>query len=804
MDKDSNTLSGQEKYFIRRDVPFEFYEIALLNTSDKELLEISKITQAGLSLDEMKRVREYFTKKGRNPTDIEFQALGQAWSEHSCYKTSRPILKKHIFSIDAPQNILVIKEDAGVLEFDKDHAYVLALESHNHPSAIEPYGGSATGIGGILRDVVCMGAQPIALIDPLFFGSLNYPMKKVPTGVKHPKYLLKGVVDGIRDYGNRVGIPTTTGMVHFHNGYLGNCLVNVGCVGIVEKKYIIRSRVKTVDDIFVLIGGKTGRDGIHGVTFASADLHEKSEEEDIGAVQLGDPITKEPVIHVCLEANKMGLLNGMKDFGGGGLSSVAGELALAGGYGARIDIDRIPLKEVGLSPWEIWISESQERMMVTVSPANIAELLAFCELWDVEATVIGRVKKGKTLEAYYQDELVMDLDLEFYTGGPTYNRPYTYNPRKINEKFPKLPKTLDEKYFNKTLHSILSHENVASKSSIIRQYDHEVRGRTVLKPLHGKSGFETHGDAVLIKPLEHSDRCLALSSDVNPHFMELDPYKGALSAMDENIRNLVAVGATPHSFADCLNFGNPEVPETLGDFVEAVRGLGKVALELGIPFASGNVSLYNETQKGAIPPTPTILGVGILEDYHKTTTVDLKKEGNLIYLVGKTGFEMGGSMYYTVAKGASANVPNVEIPQLKDAIEHMTSAIRKGFVASCHDISSGGLAVALTEMCIGGDLGACVDLSAVELLAAKKLSTEQQAAVKLFSESNTRWLVEVPKRSKKNFEAELANIPFFELGKVDGSGKKAELIIFGKPGMLVKEKISKLRKSWESFSKLMI
>ena len=791
---------NSHKYFLKKDVPFTLYEINMLGATDHELIEISRITKVGLSLDEMKRIQKYFREKGRNPTDVELHALGQAWSEHSCYKSSKPILKKYIFNIDAPQNILVIKEDAGVIEFDEKHAYVVALESHNHPSAIEPYGGAATGIGGILRDVVCMGAQPLALIDPLFFGSLSYPQESLPKGVKHPKYLLKGVVDGIRDYGNRVGIPTTTGMVHFHNGYLSNCLVNVGCVGIVKKEHIIRSRVKTEDDVFILIGGRTGRDGIHGVTFASAELHEESEEEDIGAVQLGDPITKEPLIHVCLEANKLGLLNGMKDFGGGGLSSVAGEMALAGGFGARIDLDRVPLKEEGLAPWEIWISESQERMMVTVSPENVSKVLALCHLWDVEASIIGRVKKGKTIEVYYKDVKVMELDLDFYSGGPLYNRPFKYKKRKRGERHPSLPEDLN---FTSTLLTLISHENVASRSPIIRQYDHEVRGRTVLKPLQGKSGYETHGDAVLIKPLEESNRCLALSSDVNPDLMEIDPYKGALSAIDETIRNLLAVGAVPHSFADCLNFGNPEDPEILGDFVETVKGLGALASHLGIPFASGNVSFYNEGPKGAIPPTPTILGIGLIDDFKWAVTVDLKKEGSFIYLIGETSNEMGGSLYYKVAGGFSAKVPDVDFERLKKSIEVLPEVIKKGLVLSCHDISNGGLAVALSEMCIGGDLGACVDLSSIEVKKTEKEGLEPGllTAIKLFSESNTRWLVEVPEEKKKEFEKELAlgSLPFYQLGKVGSEGEEAELIIFDSPGMVVKAKISELRKAWEKF-----
>ncbi|MBU7048547.1 MAG: phosphoribosylformylglycinamidine synthase II, partial [Theionarchaea archaeon] len=308
-------------------------EVPLLDSDTDTLKEISAVTGAGLELREMEKVKEYFKKKKRNPTDVELQALGQSWSEHCSYKTSMPILKEILLTIEAPQNMVVVEEDAGVVNFDDDHAYVIAFESHNHPSAIEPYGGAATGIGGILRDVVCMGAQPVALIDPLFFGSLDYE-EKLPRGVKHPKFLLSGVVAGIRDYGNRVGIPTVAGGVFFHDGYLSNCIVNVGCIGIVDKKEIIHSRVGSPGDYFMLAGGRTGRDGIHGVTFASAELHENSEHESRSAVQVGDPILKEPLIHACLEANKKKLLTGMKDLGGGGLSCAVGEMAYAAGYGA--------------------------------------------------------------------------------------------------------------------------------------------------------------------------------------------------------------------------------------------------------------------------------------------------------------------------------------------------------------------------------------------------------------------------------------------------------------------------------------
>ncbi|HEX17126.1 MAG TPA: phosphoribosylformylglycinamidine synthase II, partial [Thermoplasmatales archaeon] len=306
-----------------------------------------------LSLYEMKLIRDYFKKKGRNPTDIELQAFGQAWSEHCCYKSSKHPLKKYL--LDVGKEKIIAREDAGVMEFDQDHFYVGALESHNHPSAIEPYGGAATGIGGIVRDILCMGAQPIAFVDPLFFGPLDYDFDKLPKGIKHPRFLFKGVVEGIRDYGNRIGIPTVAGQVVFHERYVGNCLVNVGCVGVMPKKNLVRSRARAPGDVFVYVGGKTGRDGIHGVTFASEELREESEEVSRSAVQIGDPILKEPLIHATLECVEEGLLEGMKDFGGGGLSCVTSELAQAGKLGAEIELDRVPLKEEDMKPWEIWI-----------------------------------------------------------------------------------------------------------------------------------------------------------------------------------------------------------------------------------------------------------------------------------------------------------------------------------------------------------------------------------------------------------------------------------------------------------------
>ena len=746
-----------DKLYIRKDVPFELVDIDLASATNAQLVELSKESGTGLSLEEMGRIRDFFKEKGRNPTDVELQSLGQAWSEHCCYKSSRVFLKEYVFGINTKQ--VIDRGDAGVMEFDKDHAYALRIESHNHPSAVEPYGGAATGIGGIIRDVLCMGAQPIALVDPLFFGPLDFPSEKVPPGIKHPKYLFGGIVAGIRDYGNRVGLPTVSGGVWFDESYVGNCLVNVGCVGIADKKNIRRNAVKGPGDVLVLVGGRTGRDGIHGVTFASAVLTKETETESRGAVQLGDPIMKEPVIHALLEANERGLVNGMKDLGGGGLSCVVGEIALAGGCGAEVDLTKVPLKEEGLAPWEIWVSESQERMMLAVSPRNVDEVLHVFKLWDVPATPVGKVIPSKSVRLYFQGEKVFDVELEFLTAGPVYCRPCSV-ARTFGKKKERTPKP--KARYDRELLRLLATPNICNKDYVIRQYDHEVRGNTVIKPLQGKLGHSSHGDAAVLKPVEDSFRGLAIATASNPYAVGIDPYRGGKTCVDEMCRNLSAVGARPHSFTNCLNFGNPEKPDRLWLFREAVRGMGEVAKTLSVPTPSGNVSFYNEAPSGAVLPTPSLLGCGIVRDIRKCVTSDLKREGNTVAIVGPTMQEMGASAYYRMTKSYSGKVPDVDIHALRAGMDVVIGGIERGAVVACHDISDGGLAVALAEMCIGGDIGAEVDLSRMEKL---------RSDVRLFSESNSRWIVELRKGKEKQLPKD-RKTKVVRLGTVCGDSLK--------------------------------
>ncbi|MBN1390140.1 MAG: phosphoribosylformylglycinamidine synthase subunit PurL [Candidatus Thermoplasmatota archaeon] len=750
-------------------LPVPVKRVLVINASDEVLRSISDRLSIGLSVEEMRRVRDHFKMEGREPFDIELEALGQAWSEHCCYKSSKYFMKRAFLGIH--QDYFLIKgEDAGVVEFDDEHAYVVGLESHNHPSAIGPYGGAATGVGGIIRDVLCMGAQPIAVIDPLFFGPLDLGYQDLQEGVNHPKFIFNGVVAGIRDYGNRIGIPTVAGMVNFHQGYTGNPLVNVGCVGIGRKENMIHSRVGGSGEIYILAGGRTGRDGIHGVTFASADLTADSEEKDRGSVQMGDPITKEPLIHSCLEINEKGLLGGMKDLGGGGLSCVSGEMALAGGFGAVIRLDRIPLKEPGLSPWEIWVSESQERMMVSVRPENVEEVLHIFKKWDVEANVIGEVVEGKRVKVLWGEDVILDLDLDFFTAGPEYCR--TYRSKIVERRVDDAPfPQPDRSGTEAAILRLLGSPNICSRERVFRTYDHEVRGRTVIKPAVGKPFTPGPSDAAVLKPLEGSDRGLAITADVNPYFCEIDPYRGTLSAMEESVRNLVSVGARPHSLADCLNFGNPERPDRLGDFEQSCEAIGKFASSFSIPVVSGNVSLYNESGISKVPPTPTIMMIGLMDDINHATTSDLKTPGNIIYLIGRTYHEMGGSAYYQEMGVNCSCVPDVDLEMSKRTMDAVLNLDGEFLLHSVHDLSEGGLGVAISEMCIGGHVGAELNIHEIGTHLISHGSKALRSDVKLFSESNSRYLVEVQPQDAARVEDGLSRseVPYIKLGTSGGA-----------------------------------
>ena len=713
--------------------------------------------ERGLGFDrrELGRIRQYFRREGRDPTDVELAGLAQSWSEHCSYKSSRPFLRR-AFSSLRPADRVLGTGDAGVMRFEDRFAYALRIESHNHPSAVEPYGGAATGIGGILRDVLAVGAKPIALTDPLFFGPLDLPDSRLPRGTKSPRYLASGVIAGIRDYGNRVGVPTVSGGVFFDPAYVVNPLVNVGCIGFLPRARLRPNRARAVGDRLVLVGGLTGRDGIGGVAFASRELTDRSESESRGAVQLGNPIMKEPLIHACVEAFDRGLVQGLKDLGGGGIASASGELVHAGGFGSRIDLATVPLRETGLRPWEVWVSESQERMLLDVRPNDVASVVEIFRRFDVPVSEIGEVTDPPFESIEWNGAPAARLRVGFRVDPPPLHRrtrararPRSRPPEVSAEDVPALVEEL-----------LLAPDSV-SREPVIRVYDHEVQGRTVVKPLHGRIVSPSHGDAAILQPRAESRRGLAVATAAQPWACREDPRRGATGVVEEAARNLYAVGARPDAFTNCLNFGNPEDPAVMADFAAVTRGLSDGARGLGMAVPSGNVSLYNGGLGHAIPPSPVLLATGIVEDLDHAITSDLKAPGNTLYLLGRSRAELGGSLWARRRSLSGLAVPPCDPVGLRRLGERLLRATARGQVVAAHDVSDGGLSVALPEMAFGGDLGFEVDLSATGL---------GSPGLALVAEGASRLVVEVPAGAETAFQRTMRPSPFARLGAVTESG----------------------------------
>jgi len=729
--------------------------VPIRRASGTDLGRIS--TERGLGFDarEWKRLQKYYRTEGREPTDVELAGLAQSWSEHCSYKSSRPYLKR-AFSDLRPKPRVLGTGDAGVLEFEDGYAYAIRIESHNHPSAVEPYGGAATGIGGILRDVLAVGGKPVALSDPLFFGPLDLPQGQLPHGVRSPRYLAEGVIAGIRDYGNRVGVPTVSGCVYFDPSYVVNPLVNVGCVGFLPRSRLLPNRARAVGDRLVLTGGLTGRDGIGGVAFASKELTDRSETESRGAVQLGNPIMKEPLIHACLEAFDRGLVQGLKDLGGGGLASATGELVHAGGFGSRIDLSTVPLRDEGLLPWEVWVSESQERMMLDVRRSDLADVLAIFRRFDVPATAVGEVTAPPYESLFWGDRPVARLDVGFRVDPPVVRRPTRARPHRFRRPTPPPADHLDELFTELVLAP-----DAVSREPVIRVYDHEVQGRSVVKPLHGRVTSPTHGDAAVLQPRPESRKGLAIATSAQPWACREEPKAGGIWVVEEAARNLYAVGARPDAFTNCLNFGNPEDPHVLADFAAVTQGLGEGARALGFAVPSGNVSFYNGGLGAEIPPTPVLLATGIVDDVTHVATSDLKDVGNALYLVGHSSPLLGGSLYARRNGLAGLRIPPTDPAGLRRTGERLLRALGAGLVRSVHDVSDGGLALALAEMAFGGSLGFSVDLSATGLA---------DAGSALVAEGGSRFVVEVRPDRMARFVRKFPRTDVAALGRVTESG----------------------------------
>ncbi len=705
--------------FIHRKAAYALFEVALTKATDQQLVEISNELALGLSLDEMKNIRTYFKMEGRNPTDAELQTISQTWSEHCCHKTFKgkilldgkeidSLFKSYIAKatkqIKAPWCFSVFEDNAGIVKFDKGYGIAAKVETHNHPSAVEPFGGAATGVGGVIRDILGVWADPIACMDVLGFGPLDYDYSKLPAGVKHPKYVYMGVTAGISAYGNNMGIPTVNGGIYFDESYTGNVTVYCGCVGLLPLNKFIKNAKP--EHLIVLAGGKTGRDGIHGVTFASAELTEKSEEISRPAVQIADPIEEEKVKRAIVEIRDLQLASATTDLGGGGLSSAAGETAEKFSCGVTIDLGKVPLKYQDLAPWEIYISESQERMLIAVPPENLERVMAVFEKEDVEASAIGKLTTERRLQLNFKGDKVADMDMAFLFNPCESIKTATIETQSFTE-----PKFTEPQNLTETLMQVLSAPNIASKESVIRTYDHEVKGNTTLKPLQGE--YAGPNDASVLKPLDDSLKGLAISCGMNPNYGKIDTYWMAASAIDEAVRNNIAVGGRRIALLDNFTWGNPEKPERLGSLVRACEACYDFATAFRTPFISGKDSLYNESPLGPVTPTLLITAVGIVQNLEVTISMDLKAPGNLLYIIGDTFNELGGSEYYKLKGYLGANVPKVKGGKAKRTFKAVTKAIDSSLIKSCHDLSEGGLAVAAAEMAFAGGHGLELDLRKV-------------------------------------------------------------------------------------------
>ena len=763
-------------------LPYELKlaEIPVRDLDDEALVKLSKDKDLFLNLREMQTIREHYRTIGREPTDVELETLAQTWSEHCVHKTLKSsvemdlngrtirfknLLKETVFKGTQDLNkdwcISVFVDNAGVIEFDDETAICFKAETHNRPSALDPYGGAATGIGGVIRDSMGtgMGAKPIANTDVFCFGRPDMKLDEVPKGVLHPRRVMKGVVAGVRDYGNRMGIPTVNGAVYFDDRYVANPLVFCGSIGILPRDKCFKHAQS--GNLIVVVGGRTGRDGIHGATFSSGEITHEHETIFSHAVQIGNAIAEKKTLDTLLQARDAGLYEAITDCGAGGLSSAVGEMGAE--LGAEVDLEKVPLKYMGLSYTEIWISEAQERMVIAVQPDKLDAILRLFAAEDVEATVIGRFTDDKKLTLRYNGIQVGQLDMDFmHEGICKYDRKAVWKTPQIAE-----PSFADKDNYSDDLLSILSSYNVASKEWIIRQYDHEVQGASVIKPLGGITN-DWPGDAALMRPKYDSDKGFSVACGMNPCYGDIDPYWMALAGIDEAIRNLICVGTRFDRIALLDNFcwGDCTSPETLGALVRACQACYDGAMGFGTPFISGKDSLNNafvrdDGQRISIPHTLLISAIGLVDDVNRCVTMDVKAAGNLLFVVGLTRNELGGSHYDRVHGQLGATVPTVDLLTAAETAKRMSQAIEKGLVDSCHDCSEGGLAVALAEMAFSGGLGIAADLRGLPT-ADDCVRTEAL----LFAESNSRYIVEISPDNYHAFAELMLNLPFGQIGRV--------------------------------------
>jgi phosphoribosylformylglycinamidine synthase II len=688
----------------------------MLEPNPTVIKEQKMYREMGLTDEEFAMIEKIL---GRLPNYTETGIFSVMWSEHCSYKNSKPVLKK--FPTEGEKVLQGPGEGAGIVDIGDGLAVVFKIESHNHPSAIEPYQGAATGVGGIIRDVFSMGARPIALLNSLRFGELTSP---------RVKYLFENVVAGIAGYGNCVGIPTVGGEVQFDPAYEGNPLVNAMCVGIIRHEDIQRGVASGVGNTVMYVGAKTGRDGIHGATFASEELTEESDEKR-PAVQVGDPFMEKLLLEACLEVVKSDALVGIQDMGAAGLTSSSAEMASKAGFGIEMNLDLVPQREAGMTPYEMMLSESQERMLLVVKKGREQEIYDLFAKYGLEAKAVGKVTDDKMLRLYFRGEVAAEIPVDALAkDAPVYHKP-SKEPayyREFQEMAPYIPQVDN---YEETLLSLLSQPTIASKEWVYDQYDYMVRTNTVVSP---------GSDAAVVR-IRGTNKALAMTTDCNSRYIYLDPETGGKIAVAEAARNVVCSGAKPLAITDCLNFGNPEKPEIFWQLEKAVDGMSAACRALEAPVISGNVSLYNETNGIAVYPTPVVGMVGLIEDINHITTQEFKQAGDLIYVIGEAKPEFGGSELQKLLNGKIfGKAPSLDLDVEAKRQGELLAAIKSGVVASAHDISEGGLAVALAECVMNANgLGAKVTISG-------------EGVTELFAETQSRFIVSVKKEQQATFE----------------------------------------------------
>jgi phosphoribosylformylglycinamidine synthase subunit PurL len=696
---------------------------------------------------------------GRAPNYLELSLFSVMWSEHCGYKNSRPLLRR--FPNEGARVLQGPGENAGVIEVGDGWALVFKMESHNHPSAVEPYEGAATGIGGIIRDVLAMGARPVALLDSLRFG---------PLGDERNRYLFREVVRGIGGYGNAIGVPTVGGEVEFAPAYSGNPLVNAMCVGLVRVEDLVRARAVGEGNLVVLFGAKTGRDGIHGATFASDELTEESEEKRPN-VQVGDPFAGKMLVECSLSMLERDLLVSLQDLGAAGITSSASEMAAKGGVGIEIDAAYVPVRESGMEPWQIVISESQERMLAIVEPEKVGEVLKVAERFELAAAVVGIVTGHGDLRVLYEGEVVGTVPARYLADAPLYEREvvppaYLEGDRKLDIEG--VPRPED---YSSVLRAMLAHPNLCSRRPVYEQYDHEVGTDTVILPGADAAGMRIKGTSL----------GFAATTDCRGRHCYLDPEGGGASAVAEAYRNLSCVGAEPVALTDCLNFGSPEKADAYYQLASCIEGMAEACETLGTPVVSGNVSLYNETEKGTVYPTPAVGMVGVFEDVGRHATPGIKREGDAVVLVGDFRPVLGGSDYLEIVYGRIAGAPPApDLASEKEVSDAVRRAVAAGVLDTAHDLSGGGLAVALTEMALSSEAG---------IGAEVRLLPGGRQDVALFGEAGGCILLAVPEKRLGELKEHLGGVPHSRIGRTGGERLKV--------GGVIEAGLDELREAYE-------